>query len=100
MRRTVLDHLLTAAERTGRGQITNAEAITHLAGIDPARFGRQDHESESVWLSRTGKTLRTELAGLGTDLAQGRLTEPNGSRPNGYTLQALQDAAAALGNAA
>ncbi|WP_033820895.1 FtsK/SpoIIIE domain-containing protein [Kitasatospora sp. MBT63] len=100
VRRTVLDHLLTAAGRTGRGQVTNAEALTHLATTDPARYARQDHETDAAWLSRAGKTLRTELAALGTDLAQGRLTEPDGSRPNGYTLQAIQDAATTLGNAA
>jgi len=96
VRRTVLDHLLTATEATGRGQITNAETIAHLATADPARYARADRETESVWLSRTGKTLRTDLADLGVALAQVRLTEDDGTRPNGYTLQAVRDAAAAL----
>ncbi|MFB7618752.1 FtsK/SpoIIIE domain-containing protein [Kitasatospora sp. NPDC056181] len=100
IRRTVLDHLVTAARQTGRGQITNAEALAHLAAVDPGRYGRQPGEAEGAWLSRVGKTLKTDLADLGVDLAQGRLTEADGSRPNGYTLKALGDAATTVADAA
>ncbi|RKE19621.1 FtsK/SpoIIIE domain-containing protein [Streptomyces sp. TLI_171] len=98
--RTVLDHLLAAAEQARTGQLTNAEALAHLAGVDPARYARQDHETENAWLSRTGKTLRTDLADLGADVPLVRLTVADGTRPNGYTLQALKDAFTALDNAA
>ncbi|GGQ66229.1 FtsK/SpoIIIE domain-containing protein [Kitasatospora griseola] len=100
IRRTVLDHLLAAAEQTGRGQLTNAEALTHLARIDPARYARQDGETEPVWMSRAGKALRADLADLGADVPQVRLTVADGTRPNGYTLQALKGANTALDNAA
>ncbi|MFD9692327.1 FtsK/SpoIIIE domain-containing protein [Kitasatospora sp. NPDC059088] len=96
VRRTVVDHLVTAARDTGRGQITNAEALAHLASTDSSRYGRQAHEADAAWLSRVGKTLKTDLADLGVDLVPGRLTEADGSRPNGYTLKALTDATTAL----
>ncbi|MFJ4091217.1 FtsK/SpoIIIE domain-containing protein [Kitasatospora sp. NPDC089913] len=96
VRRTVLDHLVTAAEQAGRGQITTAEALAHLAGTDPARYARQPHEAESAWLSRAGRVLKGDLADLGLDLAPGRLTEADGTRPTGYTLKTLTDAATAL----
>lgn len=53
-----------------------------------------------MWLSRAGKALRGELAGLGAKLEPTRLTEDDGTRPNGYTLQAIKDAASALDAAA
>lgn len=50
--RTVLDHLLQAAEQTGRGQITTTEVVTFLAQVDPDRYARADRERERVALAR------------------------------------------------
>ncbi|MFD0330468.1 hypothetical protein ACFQZC_25435 [Streptacidiphilus monticola] len=91
VRRTVVDHLLTAAQDAGRGQITNAEVAAYLAQVNPA-YVRQLRESEANWLVRVGKQLKAELTDLGVDLAPARLTEADGTRPNGYTTEAIKAA--------
>lgn len=99
VRGTVLDHLVTTAEATGRGSITNAEAFTALARVAPDRYRRTEGESDSAWMSRAGKALKAQIDALGVDLEPVRVTAADGSRPNGYTLAALQQAAEAARNA-
>ncbi|MEU8511616.1 FtsK/SpoIIIE domain-containing protein [Kitasatospora sp. NPDC048722] len=96
VRRTVLDHMITAAQATGHGAISSADLLAHLAAVDPARFGRGPTETEAAWLSRTGKTLKAELAELGASVEAGRITLPDGSRPSGFELATLRKAAADL----
>lgn len=99
IRGTLLDHLTAAAKRTGRGVITNAEAFTALADVDPDRYARNDGEAEPAWMSRAGKALKAQLSALNVDLEPTRVAAADGSRPNGYTLPALQQAATDARNA-
>lgn len=99
VRGTVLDHLVTAAEATGRGSLTNAEAFTALARVSPDRYRRAEGESDSAWMSRAGKALKAQIDALGVPLEPVRVTAADGSRPNGYTLAVLQQAADTARNA-
>jgi S-DNA-T family DNA segregation ATPase FtsK/SpoIIIE len=97
---TILDHMLQAAQTTGEPAISSSDVLTHLASVEPTRYARGEKESASAWLSRAAKALHNELINLGVDIAPERITLTDGSRPSGYTLRALQRAAAALDAAA
>lgn len=99
VRGTVLDHLVTAAEATGRGAITSAEAFTALGRVLPARYARNDGETDAAWASRAGKALKSQLGDLGVELEPSKVPAPDGGRANGYTLTALQQAAETARNA-
>ncbi|MEU1419216.1 FtsK/SpoIIIE domain-containing protein [Kitasatospora sp. NPDC005751] len=96
VRRTILDHMLTAAEATGHGCVSSSDLLAHLATVDPTRYGRGPTETDAAWLSRTGKTLKADLADLGTPVEATRVTLPDGSRPSGFDLATLRTAAATL----
>jgi S-DNA-T family DNA segregation ATPase FtsK/SpoIIIE len=96
---TLLDHLVAAAERTGRGNLTNTEAFAALAPRDD-KFARVDGESDVAYAARAGKALQNKLTALGVDLKQTKVpTGESTNRTNGYTLTALRDAAEAARNA-
>ncbi|WP_371481976.1 FtsK/SpoIIIE domain-containing protein [Kitasatospora sp. NBC_00315] len=100
IRRTVLDHMIAAAEAADGAVISSSDLLAHLARTDADRFGRVGKETDAAWLSRAGKALRNELATLGAELEAVRITLADGSRPNGYTLADLRTAAANLTSAA
>jgi S-DNA-T family DNA segregation ATPase FtsK/SpoIIIE len=52
-----------------------------------------DGEAGQAYGSCAGKALKAQLADLGVDLEPVRITLPDGSRPNRYTLAALEKAA-------
>lgn len=89
VRATVLDHMVAAAERTGRGCLTNAEAFAALALVDAPRYGRAEGETDAAYASRAGKALKVQLDGLGVELESAKVTAVDGSRAGGYTLAAL-----------
>jgi S-DNA-T family DNA segregation ATPase FtsK/SpoIIIE len=91
VRRTVLDVLADAAK--ARSVVTTAEAFTALAGLDSDRYGRRDGESDAAWSARCGKALRQQLADLGAELEATKVADATGMRTNGYTLDAITDAA-------
>ncbi|MFB6776516.1 FtsK/SpoIIIE domain-containing protein [Streptomyces sp. NPDC056352] len=97
-RGTLLDHLVTAATQAGRGSLTSADAFTALADVD-SRYARTEGEADAAWASRAGKALKAQLTDLGVTLEPSRVTAADGSRPNGYTLAALQTAADTARNA-
>ncbi|GAA4846353.1 FtsK/SpoIIIE domain-containing protein [Kitasatospora terrestris] len=100
VRRTVLDRMIRAIEATGGAVISSADLLARLAGTDPDRYGRAEKETDAAWLSRAGKNLRAELDSLGVKLEPARVSLPDGSRPNGYTLADLRAATARLDGAA
>jgi S-DNA-T family DNA segregation ATPase FtsK/SpoIIIE len=99
VRGTVLDHVVTAAAATGRGVITSTEAFTALGRVLPARYARNDGESDAAWSSRAGKAFKAQLADLGVELETSKVAAADGGRANGYTLAAVQQAAEAARNA-
>lgn len=98
VRGTILDHLLSAVEATGRGAITNAETFAALADVD-GQYARIEGEAETTWMSRAGKAFKAQLASLGIELEMARVTAADGSRPNGYVLAAVKAAADEARNA-
>jgi S-DNA-T family DNA segregation ATPase FtsK/SpoIIIE len=99
VRGTVIDRLVQAAEAAGRGAMTVAEAAPVLADADPDRYGRRADEADAAWIARVGKAAKAHATELGAELETGRVPGPDGSRPSGWTLAALQQAADAARNA-
>lgn len=90
IRATVLDHLVVAAEATGRGSITNAEVFAALASVDPDRYARTSGETDAAYASRAGKALKVQLDALEVEVPSAKVIAADGSRPGGYTLAALK----------
>jgi S-DNA-T family DNA segregation ATPase FtsK/SpoIIIE len=90
VRATVLDRLIIAAEQTGRGSLTNAEAFAALAAVDSDRYGRAEGEADAAYASRAGKALKAQLETLGVEVQAAKVPAADGSRTGGYTLAALK----------
>jgi S-DNA-T family DNA segregation ATPase FtsK/SpoIIIE len=90
VRGTALDHLVAAAERTGRGCLTNAEAFAALAVVDADRYGRAEGETDAAYASRAGKALKVQLDALEVEVPSAKVPAADGSRTGGYTLTALK----------
>jgi S-DNA-T family DNA segregation ATPase FtsK/SpoIIIE len=91
VRATVLDRLVAAAERTGRGCITNGEAFADLAQVDPERYARAEGETDAAYASRAGKALKAQLEALGVEVPSAKVAAADGTtRTGGYTLAALK----------
>ncbi|MFD9099319.1 FtsK/SpoIIIE domain-containing protein [Streptomyces collinus] len=99
VRSTILDRLVMAAESTGRGCLTVAEAATLLAGVNSERYARRDGETDTAWTARVGKAVKGQVADLGAELDATRVAGPDNTRPSGWTLTALQTAAETARNA-
>ncbi|WP_229928162.1 hypothetical protein, partial [Kitasatospora indigofera] len=100
IRRTVLDHMIHAAEQADGGLVTVMDLLARLSDIDPDRYARTERESANAWQSRASKALKSELASLGAEVEQIRITQADGSRPMGYALADLRTAATGVDNAA
>jgi hypothetical protein len=90
----VVGHLINAASATGRDSVTNAEAFAYLATVDP-EFTRGDDETDEQYRSRVGKRLATALRGEGVAVKLTKVTAADGTRSNGYRLEALRAALSA-----
>jgi S-DNA-T family DNA segregation ATPase FtsK/SpoIIIE len=90
VRGTLLDRLILAAEQTGRGSITNAEAFAALAKVDPDRYARAEGETDAAYASRAGKALKAQLEALGVEVQAAKVAAADGSRTGGYSLAALK----------
>lgn len=87
---TILDHLIVAAEKTGRGNVTRAEAFAYLATTD-AEFVQADEENDARYASRAGTALKERLASLGVEVPAVQFPH-DGKRVWGWTLEALREA--------
>ncbi|WP_318201060.1 GIY-YIG nuclease family protein [Streptomyces sp. SCL15-4] len=87
----VVGHLINAASATGRGAVTNAEAFAYLATVDP-EFTRGSDESEEQYRSRVGKRLAAALRSEGVSVKVTKVPAVDGTRGNGYRLEALRSA--------
>ncbi|MFE9432868.1 hypothetical protein [Streptomyces sp. NPDC006640] len=87
---TILDHLVKAAARTGRGNVSRAEAFAYLATVDE-EFVQGDDESDVRYASRAGTALKERLAELAVDVPAVQFPL-DGKRVWGWTLDGLQSA--------
>jgi hypothetical protein len=90
----IVGHLINAASVTGRGSVTNAEAFAYLATVDP-EFAPIAGEGDEQYRSRVGKRLATALRAEGVAVKVAKVTTADGTRSNGYRLDALRAALSA-----
>lgn len=85
---TLLDHLIDAAESTGRGEATRAEVFAHLATVDE-RYGYRVDESDTQYSARAGKLLAAALTAEGLDIKTSRVLTADGKDARGFRLEDL-----------
>jgi S-DNA-T family DNA segregation ATPase FtsK/SpoIIIE len=90
VRATLIDHLVGAAERTGRGCVTTVEACEALAGFDSVRYARNEGEADTAYAARAGKTLKQQLAAVDLGLESVRVSTVDDKRAMGYQLSDLK----------
>lgn len=95
-KKTLINHLIDAAESTGRGNVTKREVFSYLASIDQ-RYERNEGETEKHYWSRAGMLLSKDLIkeALVLKVAQISLTDGQ-PRIRGYRLGHLQETLAQL----
>ena len=88
---TLLDHLIDAAEATGRAEATRAEVFAHLATIDD-RYGYRVDETDAQYSARVGKLLVAAMAADGLSIKVAKVTTAEGRESRGYRLSDLEAA--------
>lgn len=88
---TLLDHLIGAAEVTGRREATRAETFAYLASVDD-RFGCRVDESDAQYSARAGKLLAAAMAEEGLDIKAVKVSTAEGRESRGFRLGDLTDA--------
>jgi S-DNA-T family DNA segregation ATPase FtsK/SpoIIIE len=88
---TLLDHLIDAAEATGRGEATRAEVFAHLATVDE-RYGYRVDETDAQYSARAGKLLASDLAAEGLDIKAVKVSTADDREARGFRLTDLHAA--------
>ncbi|MFJ7111782.1 FtsK/SpoIIIE domain-containing protein [Streptomyces albogriseolus] len=88
---TLLDHLIDAAEATGRGEATRAEVFAHLATVDE-RYGYRVDETDAQYSARAGKLLASDLAAEGLDIKAVKVSTADDKEARGFRLADLNAA--------
>jgi S-DNA-T family DNA segregation ATPase FtsK/SpoIIIE len=88
---TLLDHLIDAAEATGRGEATRAEVFAHLATVDE-RYGYRVDETDAQYSARAGKLLAADLAAEGLDIKAVKVSTADDREARGFRLTDLHAA--------
>jgi S-DNA-T family DNA segregation ATPase FtsK/SpoIIIE len=88
---TLLDHLIDAAESTGRGEATRAEVFAYLATVDE-RYGYRVDETDAQYSARAGKLLAAAMAAEGLDIKAVKVSTAEGREARGFRLDDLTDA--------
>ncbi|MFD8199997.1 FtsK/SpoIIIE domain-containing protein [Streptomyces sp. NPDC059701] len=88
---TLLDHLIDAAESTGRGEATRAEVFAHLATVDD-RYGYRVDETDAQYSARAGKLLAASLTEEGLDIKAVKVSTGDGREGRGFRLDDLHAA--------
>ncbi|WP_432053710.1 FtsK/SpoIIIE domain-containing protein [Streptomyces sp. bgisy022] len=88
---TLLDHLIDAAEATGRGEVTRAEVFAHLATVDE-RYGYRVDETDAQYGARAGKLLAADLAAEGLDIKAVKVSTADDKAARGFRLADLNAA--------
>lgn len=91
-RKALINHLIDAADSTGRGNATKREIFTYMATVNPA-YERTVGESDALYWSRAGKLLSNAMVKEMLDVRVAQLSLTEGApRVRGYRLSDLQDA--------
>jgi S-DNA-T family DNA segregation ATPase FtsK/SpoIIIE len=85
---TLIDHLIDAAEATGRGEATRAEVFAYLATVDE-RYGYRVDETDAQYSARAGKLLAAALAAEGLDIKAVKVATAEGKEARGFRLDDL-----------
>ncbi|MGY1549560.1 FtsK/SpoIIIE domain-containing protein [Streptomyces sp. MN6] len=88
---TLLDHLIEAAEATGRGEATRAEVFAYLATVDE-RYGYRVDETDAQYSARAGKLLASDLAAEGLDIKAVKVSTADDREARGFRLADLHAA--------
>lgn len=90
-RKGLINHLIDAADSTGRGNVTKREVFAYMATIDP-QYGRSEGESDKLYWSRAGRLLSNALVKELLDVRVAQLSLAEGEpRVRGYRLTDLQE---------
>ncbi|MEU1443088.1 FtsK/SpoIIIE domain-containing protein [Streptomyces mirabilis] len=85
---TLLDHLIDAAEATGRGEATRAEVFAHLATVD-TRYGYRVDETDAQYSARVGKLLAAAMTEESLDIKAVKVANADGKESRGFRLDDL-----------
>lgn len=85
---TLIDHLIDAADATGRGEATRAEVFAHLATVDE-RYGYRVEETDAQYSARVGKLLAAGMAAEGLDIKAVKVSAAEGKEARGFRLDDL-----------
>lgn len=88
---TILDHIVRAANATGRGEATRGEVFAYLATVDE-RYERDDAESDAQYGSRAGKLLAADLEADDVELKAVKVSTADGREGRGFKLADLHAA--------
>lgn len=95
-KKTLINHLIDAANATGRGNVTKREVFAHMSTVDPS-YVRVDGEGDSLYWSRVGKRLAAAMVEEMLDVPVAQLTLIEGQpRVRGFRLNDLQETLADL----
>lgn len=95
-KKTLINHLIDAANSTGRGNVTKREVFAHMAAIDPM-YVRVEGETEHFYWCRAGRLLASAMVEEMLDVPVAQLTLIEGEpRVRGFRLNDLQGTLAEL----
>lgn len=95
-RKTLINHLIDAADSTGRGNVTKREVFAYMASVDQ-RFERTEGETDKHYWSRAGMLLSKAMVKEMLDVKVAQISLAEGQpRIRGYRLSHLQETLAEL----
>lgn len=95
-KKNLINHLIDAANSTGRGNVTKREVFAHMATIDPT-YARIEGESDHFYWCRAGRLLASAMVEEMLDVTVAQLTLVEGEpRVRGFRMDSLQEALAEL----
>lgn len=95
-KKTLINHLIDAANLTGRGNVTKREVFAYMATVESS-YARVDGESDHLYWCRVGKLLSAAMVEEMLDVPVAQLTLTEGEpRVRGFRLNDLQETLADL----
>nr|WP_272924116.1 MULTISPECIES: GIY-YIG nuclease family protein [unclassified Streptomyces] len=95
-KKSLINHLIDAANTTGRGNVTKQEVFAYMASVDLS-YVRVEGESDRLYWSRVGRLLAATMVEQMLDVPVAQLTLIEGQpRVRGFRLNDLQEVLAEL----